>query len=105
MLLTGGTPVPSGAHHLLLQKRALKYKAGDEVAVLDEGRRAGMAGQAGLGEVSRGEVAASPRHPLTAPTSSSAGTDKPRETITRASPAFGTDALKLNPSLDARHGV
>ena len=63
-----------------------------------------MAGQAGLGEVSHGEVA--PRHPcFTAPTSSLAGTDKPTETITRASPTFGADALKQNPSRDARHGV
>ena len=36
---------------------ALKHKVGDEAAVPGEGRRAGMAGQAGLGEVSRGEVA------------------------------------------------
>lgn len=54
-------PSPFWSPSLLLQKWALKYKVGDEVAVLDEGRRAGMAGQAGPGEVSREEVA--PRHP------------------------------------------
>lgn len=67
-----------------------------------------MAGPASLREVSHGEVPshhpASPRH-LTAPTSSLAGMDKSTETTTRASPTFGADALKLNPSRDARYSV
>lgn len=110
MLLTCSIPVPSGAHHLLLQKWALKYKVVDEVAVPDEGRRAGMEGQAGLGEMcpvgrSLPITPASARHQLMALTSTLAGMDKPTETITRASHTFGADALKVNPSRDARHDV